>query len=349
MSSWRKLVLYIIVAIGTSSVIVLLYIYRGKVGRIISPFFMALIIAYLVYPLVNRLEQFKISRRAGILLIYLCITLLTAAFIVFIFPEMVNNAKELAVTLPDIALKYQNIINGFLTYIQSSNWPPDIKNAVFREIQNGTAAAQSIIMDNLKKSLMILFDTITTLFDLVLAMIIAYYFIKDGALLRSAVLSFIPRKWRNGIAGAGREINRILSNFIQGQLLTAIIIGIMEMIGLSIVKVKYPLVLGMIGGIANIIPYFGPVIGAVPAVAVALIQSPLKAMWTILVFAIVQQIDNAFISSKIIEGRVGLHPLTTILVVLIGGEFFGIIGMLVAVPVAAILKVIFKRAIESIV
>jgi len=84
-------------------------------------------------------------------------------------------------------------------------------------------------------------------------------------------------------------------------------------------------------------------------VAVALIDSPVKAFWTVVAFLVIQQIDNAFISPKIIEGRLGLHPITTILAVLAGGEFFGIIGMLVAVPVTAVLKVILKRLIEAIV
>ncbi len=131
--------------------------------------------------------------------------------------------------------------------------------------------------------------------------------------------------------------------------MTALIVSTMEVIGLFIIKVKYPIILGIVGGIANIIPYFGPIIGAVPAVAVALIQSPVKALWTIIVFTIVQQIDNAFISPKIIEGRLGLHPVTTILAVLAGGEFLGITGMLVAVPIVAILKVIAKRLVEAIV
>jgi len=145
------------------------------------------------------------------------------------------------------------------------------------------------------------------------------------------------------------KTGEILSCFIQGQLLTALIIGIMETVALAIIGVKYSPILGFIGGISNIIPYFGPFIGAIPSVAVALIDSPVKAFWTVVAFLVIQQIDNAFISPKIIEGRLGLHPITTILAVLAGGEFFGIIGMLVAVPVTAVLKVILKRLIEAIV
>jgi predicted PurR-regulated permease PerM len=190
---------------------------------------------------------------------------------------------------------------------------------------------------------------VTIFLDLTLSLIIAYYFIKDSKSFRDGFLSLVPRKWRNGLVNTGREINQILSNFIQGQLLTALIVGILEALGLLLINSKYPFILGLIGGIANIIPYFGPFLGCLPAVALALIESPIKALWTIVIFALVQQIDNAFISPKIIEGKLGLHPLTTILAVLIGGEFFGIIGMLVAVPIFAIIKVILKRSVEAIV
>lgn len=349
MASKRRILLYISAAAIIILLAVFFYVYRRKIGRIVSPFFMAVVIAYLVQPLVKRLERLKIERRAGILLVYLLFLLVTAAVIVFLAPGLVSNTKELANTLPDITLRYQAIFDGLLSTVQSSKWPQDVKAAVFREIQNGAQTAQAVIMDILKKTIMTFIDIVAALFDLVLAMVIAYYFVKDAELFKSLVLYLVPRKWRNGITGAGREINQVLSNFIQGQLLTAIIVGLLESAGLVIAGVKYPLVLGMIGGLANIIPYFGPIIGVIPAAAVALIQSPVKAVWAVAVFSIVQQIDNAFISSKIIEGKVGLHPVTTMLVVLVGGEFFGIAGMLLSVPVTAILKIVVKRLLEAVV
>lgn len=349
MTSRKKIVVYIISIAVLIGILLFVYNYRVRIFKILTPFIMAIIIAYLLNPVVIKLEKKKINRTAGILLIYLAFSALIVSVMLFIVPEIARNARELVVTIPEISSKYQSLFSSIMSAIQSSEWSPDIKNTVFREIQNGLLTAQTIIMDTLRKALTTLVETVTALFDLVLAMIIAYYLIKDSEFFRESALSLTPRKWRNGIIGAGREINAILSNFIQGQLLTALIVGILETIGLTIARVKYPLVLGLIGGIANIIPYFGPILGAIPAVAIALIESPIKAIWAALVFVIVQQIDNAFISPKIIEGKLGLHPVTTILAVLVGGEFFGIFGMLVSVPIAAIVKVIAKRAVEAVV
>lgn len=345
----KRSIVYTIFFITIALIVSLIYHYKGKISAIILPFFIALVIAYLLNPIIVRLEARKVPRIYGIFLIYTVSSIIIIAITIFIVPEIINNTKELMVTIPEITSKYQGIFNNFMSGIKSSNWPPDVKNAIYREIQNSAIMAQNFIMDMLKKSISTLLETLTMIFDVILAMIIAYYFIKDVEFFKSSVLSITPRKWRNGIVATGRDIHNILSSFIRGQILTAMIIGILEMIGLSIVGIKYPLILGLIGGAANIIPYFGPIIGAIPAVAIALIDSHLKVIWTVIVFVIIQQIDNAFISPKIIEGGLGLHPVTTILAVLVGGEFFGILGMLLAVPAAAILKVIARRVVEAIV
>ncbi|HHW48936.1 MAG TPA: AI-2E family transporter [Clostridiaceae bacterium] len=349
MVSRGRFIVYIVLIIITVLALLFLYNYRDKISRIAAPFILAAIISYLFHPVVIWLESRNIPRKYGILLIYLVFSVLVVTVMVFIVPVFINSAKELANTLPDMAAKYEGVFNKLTGFIKSSNWPSEFKNAIFREIQNGTAFVQNYISDILKKALSVFIETVSMLFNIFLSMVIAYYFLKDAGFFRESVLSIVPRKWRNWMIGTGREINSILSNFIQGQLLTALIVGVLEIIGLVIVGAKYALVLGTFGGIANVIPYFGPVIGAIPAVAIALIESPVKAVWTALVFIIVQQLDNNFISPRIIEGRVGLHPVTTIFAVLVGETFFGIPGMLIAVPVTGIIKVILKRAVDAIV
>lgn len=349
MPAKRKVYIYILLITLIAIIFLFIYTHRVKMGKIFSPFLMAVIIAYLISPLVAKLEKKNIQRRTAVLLIYTGLAMLLAVTLIFIVPELLKNARELANTLPEIVSDYQNMFTKFISSIESSDWSSDIKNIIFTEIQGGASAVQTHISGSLKRAMEMVIDTATMFFDLLLAMVIGYYFIRDANFFKNSALSLIPRKWRNGIISTGGEVNEVISNFIQGQLLTALIVGAMEFIGLLILKVKYSLILGLIGGIANIIPYFGPIIGAVPAVAVALIESPVKAAWTALIFIIVQQIDNNFISPKIIEGRIGLHPVTTIVAVLAGGQFFGIPGMLFSVPIVAILKIILRRIIRAIV
>ena len=140
-----------------------------------------------------------------------------------------------------------------------------------------------------------------------------------------------------------RDIHQVVLRFIQGQIIIAIIISIIETLGLILIGMPYAPLLGFIGGVSNIIPYFGPYIGAVPALAVALTMSPWMALWTAIVFLVVQQVDNIYLSPRIMEGKLGLHPVTTILAVIVGGKLFGMLGLLFSVPLVAMLKILLKR------
>jgi predicted PurR-regulated permease PerM len=349
MSNIKKTIFYIILVFLIIGLVIFIYFFNEKIFKILSPFFIAVIIAYIIYPLVIKFERKGLKRNVSIIIIYTFTALVLIFFGIYIMPYVFNNAKELFNTLPHITSKYQDIFNSFISKVKTSNWPPEIKDLIFSEIDHGTNFIQSYASQAMKKSLSLVASSIVIIFDIVLSMIIAYYFLKDIEGIKRSSLMLAPKRMRNELINIGRELNQIVTHFIQGQLLTALIVGLMETIGLLIIHVKYPFILGVLGGIANIIPYFGPILGAIPAVAIALLESPTKALLTALVFIIVQQIDNAFISPKIIEGKLGLHPVTTIIAVLIGGEFFGIFGMLIAVPIAAMLKVIFKRMIDLLV
>ncbi|EPR13004.1 AI-2E family transporter [Ruminiclostridium papyrosolvens] len=349
MTNTRKIIFYIILILLVIGTAVFVYFYIDKIIKILFPFFMAALIAYIIYPMVIRFERKGVKRSVSIILIYVFIALTLIFFGVYIMPEVLSNGKELFKTLPNITSSYREYFNCCISRIKASKWPPEVKNLIFNEINYGSGFVQVYAARIMKKTLSVLASSIVIMLNIVLSMIIAYYFLKDAETLKNSTLMLVPKRMRNDFINTGRELNAIATHFIQGQLLTALIVGTMETIGLYLVRIKYPFVLGLLGGVANMIPYFGPFLGAIPAVAVALLQSPYKAALAALVFIVVQQIDNAFISPKIIEGKLGLHPVTTIIAVLVGGEFFGIIGMLIGVPVAAMLKVILKKAIDWIV
>ncbi len=235
------------------------------------------------------------------------------------------------------------------TFISVSDWPSEFKYNMLTNIQKNISSMEASVTRKLREYIFSSIHFVMYFFDFVLAMIIAYYYIKDSEIIKNTFLSLVPKRLRPCFTMTGKDINKVLSYFIRGQILTAIILGTIETIILLILKVKYALILGFLGGISNLIPYFGPIIATIPPVAVSLLDSPTKAIWVIVAYIIVQQIDNAFISPKIIEGNLGLHPVITLLAVLVGGEFFGIVGMFLAVPIAAVLKIIFSRTIDAIV
>ncbi len=349
MTRYKKLVFYVIMVLLIAALAYFIYTYRAKIARVLSPFFITILLVYIVKPLSNRLTAKKIPVGISILIVYLFMLALLAAASIYLIPELVTNIRELMETLPQLMASYENIFNNILSIINSSNWSEQVKSAIFDQIGNAVDKIQAFLVRLLENGLKLVVDMVRIIVDLTIALVLTYYMIKDGEKFKEYALRLLPRRWRNGLAVAFKEISRILAGFIQGQLMIAFIVGILETIGLMIAGMRYPLALGMIGGLANIIPYFGPYIGAIPAVAIALTISPMKAVWTVVVFLAVQQIDNNFISPKMIEGKLGLHPVATIFAVLVGGEFFGIMGMLLAVPVMAILRVFVNKAVEAIV
>jgi len=135
------------------------------------------------------------------------------------------------------------------------------------------------------------------------------------------------------------RVNKVVGRFVRGQLIVSVVVGGLVALGLSLLGVRYALFLGVLAGLFDIIPYFGPVLGAIPALVLAFLRDPLTALWTLLMFVAVQQLEGSVLSPKIVGEQVGLHPLTVIFSVLAGGELLGVTGMLLAVPAAATVKV----------
>lgn len=150
----------------------------------------------------------------------------------------------------------------------------------------------------------------------------------------------IPLSKRSELLQLWEEIDEVLINFIIGNLTVALLVGSCTAFGLAMIGMDFPLLLGIITGITNIIPYFGPVIGGIPAVLLALLKSQKLAFYVIIVIVVVQQLESNFISPKVLGKSVGLHPLIVIFILLAGGELGGIVGMLIAVPLTAVLKII---------
>ena len=171
--------------------------------------------------------------------------------------------------------------------------------------------------------------------------------LRDHEEMRERLFLYIPLEYRTPIKNVLREVNRALNGFFRGQLLISGAVGLLIYIGLSILKVRYALFIGFIAGLFDIIPYFGPIIGFIPAAAFAFLRSPISVLWVLAIFVLANQLESSIIAPKIIGDRVGLHPLAVIFAVLVGGELLGITGMLVAVPAASIVRVLLHYVLVS--
>ncbi|NLM10526.1 MAG: AI-2E family transporter [Clostridiaceae bacterium] len=318
--------------------------FGGEIVQAMFPLGIGIAISYILLPLVDYFEKIKIPRTVGILFAILFSIIVILAIFIWLIPILANNIKELTRVLPEL---FSSVFNDFISFIEKNvpeNWHSDI----MQEIDNLFLNIQQRIFAGLYGLISLLPKTLSLIIDVLIGWILSFYILKDKELIVRNFKYIFPEKYREEIVCFLRDIHRVVIRFIQGQLLIAIIIGIIETIGLYLTGIPYAPLLGFIGGISNVIPYFGPYIGAVPAVTIALTISPWKAIWTILVFVIVQQIDNVFLSPRIIKEKLGLHPITTIMSVLVGGRLFGFFGLVFAVPLVAMIKIILKKAYRII-
>jgi len=178
--------------------------------------------------------------------------------------------------------------------------------------------------------------------------IISFYILKDWSKIVKWIKWILPEKYRKEGISIFNDINKVLHQYIRAQLLDAIIIGILSFLGFSILSVRYAALLGIITGIGNLIPYFGPIFSSIPAVVIALSDSYIKAIVVVVFLIVLQQIDSFLISPRIIGSRLGLHPLTIIIVLIISNKLFGFISMFFAIPLAAVIKIIFINILRRV-
>lgn len=327
-----------------AGVIFLIAFWGREILQAFFPLFTGIIVSYILLPLAEFFEKQKVSRTLSIFFsIFLSLIVILMIFVLLI-PVLADNIKDLTKVLPDL---YNSAISSLMNFIRK-NTPENMQNGIIRETENFFLNLQQRFVGNLHGFIDILPKTLPVIIDILAGWILSYYILRDREKIIEKFKYIFPKKYREEIVCFMRDIHRIVVKFIQGQILIALIVGFFETTGLYIVGVPYAPLLGFIGGISNIIPYFGPYIGAVPAITVALALSPGKAVLSVLVFVTVQQIDNLFLTPRIIKEKLGLHPVTTIMSVIIGGRLFGFFGLIFTVPLVAMIKIAIKKVYRII-
>ncbi|WP_083238761.1 AI-2E family transporter [Caloranaerobacter ferrireducens] len=343
----------IIKLITTLLIITLIYIiYKiaKDVTGLFMPFILAIGFSYLLNPLVNSLEKRRIPRTLGVLLVYLILIGFILVISFSIFPKLTSEFKKLIDILPNFFNNAYRFFNElYIKYSRNiENLPPELQS-INEVVKSNLDRIQITIINSLKSFTNSIMQVFSKAFSLILIPILTFYFLKDKDYFKKKIILLIPKVYRHDVLCVFREIDVILGKFIRGQLIVAAFVGVATTIGLLILGIDFALIIGIIAGIANIIPYFGPIIGIIPALIFALMESPLKALWVIVLFVIIQQVESGIISPKIVGESVGLHPVIVIFSLLLGGSYFGIWGLLLAVPVAAVFKIVINFIINKLI
>lgn len=328
---WRWIFIASILLLGIGLLI--------AVRDIIGPFLLAFALAYLLSPLVDGLEKKGIGRKPAIAVIFIGIIGVLGVSLFLILPVLYNELAKLTVVLPQTMQELGHSIENLRTQFKTSGLP----NRVALVLDGHLGQGEEWLAAKISWFLGTLPETLASLSLYILSPILAVYFLADWNKLENSFIRVIPQKWRLEWQRLLVDINHVVRLFIRENLMVAVIVGAMTGLGVKLAGMDYALLIGIIGGLLDLIPYFGPLIGAVPAILLALTKSTWMAVKVALVILIVQQIEGNVISPKLMGDSVKLHPLWIVFALLAGEELAGFWGMLLAVPFAAVLKVIIRH------
>lgn len=312
---------------------------KGFISAIGVPVACGAVLYYLVKPIYDFLVSKKVPKGIAILGVMLGIVFLFVMVVTSLVPIIQKQLLDLVSQLP---YYYQIISNQVERFMQSS-WFTALQeqfNTINMDfIQSITERLNGILnltFSGIGSVVGIVGDTIITLMTMP---VILYYLLKDGNKVIPSITRLFPTRSRNKISVMLNEMNQQVSSYIRGQILVAICVGVTYTIGYSIINLPYGVTIGMIAGLLTIIPYIGSIIGLTPALIIAFVTNPSLALQVLLVFVIEQLIESRVLQPLILGSSLKMHPVTILVILLAAGKMFGLTGLLIAVPVYAVVKV----------
>lgn len=342
--NWKRILQIILVTIIITSVVAL-YKRYSILGNATFAIFISILLAFLLNPIVNKLETYGIKRGSGTIITYLAIVAILAFLGVAIVPEIIDQGSKFITNLPytlntlikriDEFLISWNIDSKILVTIQTTvnNYLLDLA----KNIPNWTSS----VIEKLQGS-------IASLVTMVLIPIITYYFIKDKDRIIKSVYKVIPKNIKNDSVYLYKEINFAMHEFIISRALMALFIGVATGIMLWIFGIPFAFVIGIITTLMDIVPYVGPVIATAPALIFAFIKSPLTFVWVAFLCWFLQWIEQNVVGPKLFSSSSGLHEVVILISIIVGGGIFGVWGMILAVPAVVIVKILVKYIIKKL-
>jgi predicted PurR-regulated permease PerM len=324
----------ILVLVGLFLLLWLLFLLRA----ILLPFGLGFLLAYALAPVVDQLESKGIGRSAAILLTYAFFLGALALLIFYAIPPLIRDLNRLVEVIPGYAQSIQETIGSMQDGFSRFPLPAGLKQLA----KDTVGRIEQLSLGFVHGFVRALLNIVEHSFDILLAPIVSYYFLLEFKQLGKYILAAAPVRYRDDLALLGKEIHQVWRNFLKGSVLLMVIVGVLTTLGLYLIGMDFPVLIGILVGITNIIPYFGALLSAVPALLLALVKSKWLALYVLGLLLLIQLLEGNILSPRILGHSVGLHPLVIIFALLAGGRLGGLAGLLLAVPLAAMLKVLVK-------
>lgn len=319
--------------------LILLYV----LNDVLFPFIFAMAIAYLTDPIVDRFEEWGVNRTAAVAICFGILSIILCVIFLAIIPMLAHQFKTLAELGPEAIVAFET---QFIPWLQaklginlaSINW-----QELSADIDwTATGGFVTAVLKNLTNSSSML---VTILGNMVLVPVVAFYLLRDWDILIARIDSIVPLNYQGKVRELSSECNDVLKAFIRGQLLVMLALATIYTLGLMVVGLKLALLIGLIAGLASIVPYMGFIVGIGAAVIAAVLQfhEVMPIVWVGVVFIIGQMIEGMVLTPLLVGDKIGLHPVAVIFAILAGGQLFGFVGILIALPVAAIIMVLLRH------
>ena len=305
---------------------------------VISPIFIGFLIAWLFEPLVTKMQQRKIPRVLACIIVYAAIIGLLFLIVYLFIPSLISEVKDFVKVAPDI---YDDLSNFALNIIKRFDTNDYVNIAALKkELTRWLSDFGLSIASDLPKYILLIGKAlISGGINLVLGLMVGFYLLYDFNKVNDFIFNLLPESIKYGYKDLTNRINTSLRSYVQGVLLIMFLVFITQSIGLTIAGLEAPILFALFCAVTDIIPYFGPYIGGIPAVIVGFTMSPITGICVLISIVIVQLLENNFYQPLIMGHTMKLHPVTIMIGLLIFEHFFGILGMVVATPVIACIKV----------
>ena len=328
------------------SLIVLCVIAIWGLGDTLVPLLISFVIAYLLFPLIKKLESKGIKRSYTVPAVFASLLVITGIILALVLPGLISDTqvflKELPTNSTKAIQKIETISSNFGYEVDLSK--DSISTYIKRHLSEFSGGLLKGVTKGLNSSFSGLVKWLIAILNLFLVPLFFFYVINDYEKISEEIKSFIPKPLLPKLSHYVNLSNEILSGYIRGQLMVALALGVLYALGLSIVDLRFGILIGLFSGFISIIPYAGFSLGLLTAVTIALANDTGvgSLVGIIAVFIIVQALEGVVITPKFVGEKVGLSSLATMLALIIGGNFFGLVGMLVAIPLAAMCKTLLK-------
>lgn len=334
-------------------VLALLYVVVRGLGPVLTPVAAALVLSYLLDPIVTRLEaRFKVPRWRGSALLFVVALGLITAVLVIVVPIIIREIQSFSEAVPGYVQKIRNTVLPWIEATFSVTVPRTFHEiteqfgADAKALASKALAPLGGVAGKVVQRASAMFSALGTL---VLIPIFSFYFLPKFPGILAGAQELIPRRYLGWVQETGKEIDKVLAAWIRGQLMVIGILAVLYAVGLSIAGVKMAVLIGVLTGCLAFIPYVGVIVGVVLAMGVSLLEysGPGQLIAVAAVFAVVQALEGLVITPRVVGEKVGLGPVGVLLALMIGGQLFGFVGILLAVPVAASVVIVIKKGIAT--